>query len=523
MSDSHVPYTGPYTGDILATSDDEPTRRAPWLLVGGAGVLVLALIGGVTYGVGALSGGGSQPESALPGGAVAFLKVDLDPSAGQKVDGFRFMRQFPALRSKLQGDDLRKIAFEAVADSAGWDDIDFARDVAPWMGDRVAVGVYPPSGPSGDAESGTPEPDMVLAVQVRDEDGAREGLRKLNESSTSGTGGDTAPGFVIDGDYALVAEDQAQAYRAAEDAAAGTLDQDREFSSDLAAAGDGVLAAWTDAEGMSSLFGAGAAMFGSPVGAVGAATGRTTLVARFDGPDAFEVTGQVRGADAASWSSHRVRGMAALPGSSMVAVGLADGDELVTRAFAAIREALGDEGGAGMFGLSTFDDAVAQAEQFLGIELPEDIAVLLGDNVVAALDGGDSGEPQVGARISTDVTRAERVLDAITRASGGALPLERRTVGKDLVVASTPQQADRLSTDGTLGDKGSFTKALPDLEDADAAAWVDVRGLVGLFGVGGGNDPGEVDDDLEPLEGVGLSVSSEGKGSATFRLRVVTS
>ena len=176
-----------------------------------------------------------------------------------------------------------------------------------------------------------------------------------------------------------------------------------------------------------------------------------------------------------------------------------------------------------MAGQSNFDDAVLQAEQQLGIEIPEDIAALLGDNLVAALDGGDSGETQVGARITTDVARAEHVLDAITEASGGALPLERRTVGKDLVVASTPQQADRLSADGTLGDKDAFTKALPDLEDADAAAWVDVKGLLGgLFGGGTGDGTSAVDEDLEPLQGVGFSVSSEDKGSATFRLRVVT-
>ena len=115
MSDSHgpgdgvsppppggTPYSGAFNGDILATSgDEEPTRRVPWLVVAGVGVLVLALVGGVTYGVGALSGGGSQPESALPSGAVAYLKVDLDPSAGQKVDALPVHAQVP--RAALEG------------------------------------------------------------------------------------------------------------------------------------------------------------------------------------------------------------------------------------------------------------------------------------------------------------------------------------------------------------------------------------------------------------------------------------
>ena len=107
--------------DVLASEPEEPTKRAPWGLVGAAGVLVLALVGGVTYAVGALSGGGSQPADALPSGAFAAVTLDLDPSAGQKLDGFRFLRKFPALRDKVPATgDLREVMFDAVADDAGW-------------------------------------------------------------------------------------------------------------------------------------------------------------------------------------------------------------------------------------------------------------------------------------------------------------------------------------------------------------------------------------------------------------------
>ena len=77
---------------------------------------MLALVGGVTYAVGSLSGGGDQPADALPAGAFAAVSFDLDPSAGQKVDGFRFLRKFPALRDKVPLDgDLREILFDALA------------------------------------------------------------------------------------------------------------------------------------------------------------------------------------------------------------------------------------------------------------------------------------------------------------------------------------------------------------------------------------------------------------------------
>ena len=108
---------------------------------------MLALVGGVTYAVGALSGGGDQPADALPAGAFAVVSFDLDPSAGQKLDGFRFVRKFPALREKVPLDgDLRQVLFEALAPEVGWDDVDYEADVAPWLGKRLAVAAYPPVG-----------------------------------------------------------------------------------------------------------------------------------------------------------------------------------------------------------------------------------------------------------------------------------------------------------------------------------------------------------------------------------------
>ena len=109
-------------------------------------VLVAALIGGVTVAVRGLSGGGAQPEDALPGGAFAFAKVDLDPSAGQKINAMRFLRKFPALRDKVSlNGDLREALFESVSESAGWEKLDFDKDVEPWLGSRVAIAAYPPA------------------------------------------------------------------------------------------------------------------------------------------------------------------------------------------------------------------------------------------------------------------------------------------------------------------------------------------------------------------------------------------
>jgi hypothetical protein len=146
-------------------------------------------------------------------------------------------------------------------------------------------------------------------------------------------------------------------------------------------------------------------------------------VARFDGPDVFEVVGRATGSTTAGWASHPVTGLAELPASSVLAFGLADGNSLVPKAYDSMRESFGKEG-------QTLDDAVASLEHDFGIRVPDDIAVLFGDNLVVALDGTKSGEVQLGARVSTDVPKAQAVLDkveAALRAQGGGLP--RRTPG----------------------------------------------------------------------------------------------
>ena len=133
---------------------------------------------------------------------------------------------------------------------------------------------------------------------------------------------------------------------------------------------------------------------------------------------------------------------------------------------------------------------------------------------------------QLGARVSTDVPNAQAVLDkveAALRAQGGDFPVVRREAGNDLVIASTDRQADRLAASGTLGQVPAFQRALPDLGDADVAVWVDPAALVtSVFGAEGS---GSVDPNLEPIDGIGVTVSSgkgEGaEGTATYRFRLV--
>ncbi len=499
--------------DVLAAQPEERDRRsAPWAVVAAVAAVVLALVGGVTYAVGALSGGGTQPADALPSGAFAVVSFDLDPSMGQKIDGFRFLRKFPALREKVPLDgDVREVLFDAVAEQAGWSDVDYDADVAPWLGKRLAIAAYPP--PAHKDEF--PTPTAVVALQVTDQDKAQDGLQRLVSSFSSTAGGAPSLGWAFSGDYALLAETTGAARDLARRAEDKTLAQDEPFAGDLAEAGDGVAVAWVDMAAAGRSIGGSMMPFGGTGGLLGGAAGaggRSTLVARFDGPDVFEVVGRARGAgSAADWAQHPVTGMAELPASSAAAIGLADGDELVPRAIASMRKSLGQ--GADL------DEGIASFERETGIKVPEDLALLLGDNLVAALDGERTEQVEVGARVSTDVAAAQRVLDKIeaaARSHGGDVPVVHQEADGDLVVASTDRQAGLLSRSGTLGDVPAFSRALPDLADAEVAIWVDPPMVFeALFGGDGG-----ADENLEPIDGLGLTMSGD-KDTGTYRFRLV--
>ena len=104
--------------------------------------------GGGIFAYGKLNGG-DQPAAVLPGNAVAYARVDLNPSAGQKVAAMRFLLKFPSVKDKLgltgDNDDLRQKLFELIKKYAGDDlaDVDFDKDIKPWLGDRAGMAALP--------------------------------------------------------------------------------------------------------------------------------------------------------------------------------------------------------------------------------------------------------------------------------------------------------------------------------------------------------------------------------------------
>ena len=170
------------TGTDLSTAPDVlagwPERRAaPAARPGRSSsvppLLVLALVGGVTYAIGSLSGGGDQPAEALPTGALALLSASTSTRRRARrstASGSCGSSRPCGTRCRWTATPARSSSTPCAASSAGPTSTS-TTDVSPWLGKRLAVAVYPPV----DAPT-PPEPVVVVALQVTDEDKAEAGL-----------------------------------------------------------------------------------------------------------------------------------------------------------------------------------------------------------------------------------------------------------------------------------------------------------------------------------------------------------
>jgi len=178
-----------------------------------------------------------------------------------------------------------------------------------------------------------------------------------------------------------------------------------------------------------------------------------------------------------------------------------------------MRRGLGDQSGQ-------LDQSMQLLRSEFGVDLPADLATLLGSNLLAALDeGAGSGSVQGGVRVTTDVTAAQAVVDrlaAAARSQGADVPVVRRVAGSDLVLASTTAEAARLAQDGDLGSDADFRDALPDRADAQVALWADPAAIAtSLFG------SAAADENLQHVKGVGVTMTSDAAGTGSFRFRLV--
>jgi hypothetical protein len=477
----------------------EPAKksRKGWIIAIASALAVVLLGGGAVWAVGAIGGGGTQPHEVLPASSIAYVRLDLDPAANQKLALFQIARKFTVTKNTFQGDDPRKAVFDLTQD-AGLSKVDFAKDVDPWLGSRVGLAVVP---------SGGKEPDFAVAVQVKDEAQAKAGIKKLM--------GKEKYGLSFRDDYALVTSSQTLADKYAADTT--SLADNADFNDDVNAVGEqGVLSFWAHLGKVGEL----AVTDKSSEEAKALEQVKNARFAgalRFDSSHA-ELAGVIRGAEGMVEGDLEKANLAALPASTAGALSYSGLDQIITKKWAEIEQSVAASPAG-----AQFKQFVDQAKQTYGLQLPDDLATILGKNLTVAVDsqGLDSDKIKGGVRIMTDPAKAQAVVDKIEKAmtsSGQPAPQLAKVKGDGtFTLATTDEYAKALAAEGTLGESQTFQEAVPDADEATYALFVDLDKVEKYY------LPSMEGDDkanAQVLRAVGLS----GKQSATeasFSLRVL--
>jgi len=498
--------------------------------------LVAGVVAGVVAAVGlplggfalynALSGGGTQPHEVLPGHAIAYFRVDVDPSAGQKIEALRLLRKFPAFEKETGIDDpredVRKAIFEAMQADTGCE-LDFAEDVDPWLGERLGVGVFAPT-------DGDREPQVAVALQVKDEDTALAGIEELFACEEEAAD-DSPEGFAYYNEYLIIAETQRLADGYVKAAETDPLAASDAFSNDMERLGEqGVASMWFDGQGIFDAIRAGMAdMPGSTVDELPEQMDQIIADSYSSGAAAFrfdsgygELAAVVAGesyAEFADAPSVEVD----VPESAGLVVGNADAARLLRSQWDAL---------VGMQEWSN-PDARAEIEQFeaqTGLDLPADLETLLGDNFVLSLDSAglaevlhtfDTTALGFGAQIATDQAKFDDVyarVQDLAAQSGVPLQLNKTATDDGVVVSTSPAWAEKLAAGGALTDTAKYQTAVADADEAQSVFYLDFGAFDPL--VEQMNDK-ELTANFKPLQAVGASASyQEGYVDLTMRLTV---
>ncbi|MET0819451.1 MAG: DUF3352 domain-containing protein [Aeromicrobium sp.] len=572
-----------------------PVDSAPVATGGGKGGRA-AIIGGIAValvvagGIGAyavynrLSGGGTQPHDVMPASTQVYLRLDLDPSASQKINLFKLLRKVPDLADEIgiKNDeaDIRELVFPKILASE-CKDVDYDKDVEPWLGDRIGVG------------ASIKDRTALIAVQTTDEDKSRAGIKKLFACA------DEKYGIAYRDGYALIAPTQAEVDKAVAATDKATLGDNKTFSNDVDALGDqGIASAWADLKSLADLPEAKEAL-GPQLGElVKAGSVATTL--RADG-DAIEVA--VLGGMSPTKGDGKVAALGKLPSDTVAALSVSGAGKQVAEGFESFlseferRSAvvddtvsstpssalvdpistipaptsatptfpapsspspsfdpddpfgsdptdpngggLGDDfgddfGGDGFGGGFDIQRFIDQIELETGFKLPEDLETLFGDNLTLAIGSKNleklptlSGpEALSGLDVALALTSEKApALDLVERiaaqASKAGVPLITSPTDDGAVLASNQGAADAITDPkGSLGDEKAFQSVIPDGDEASTGLYVNIGTI--LDKLLEADPPADVRKNIESvskLSAVGISSGTQ-DGRAMTRMRV---
>jgi hypothetical protein len=537
-------YLESSAGSPVASSGRASDSRKRLLVLGGL-VGVLAVGGGAVWAASSFLATGDQPAEAMPASTLGYVSIDLDPSGGQKIEAIQTLRKFPAFKEHIgleTDDDLRERLFEELVKSGECEGLDYAEDVEPWLGDRAAMGA---------ADLGGDTPTPILVVQVKDAGKATDGLDNLREvcGGESSESAEDNGGWVVDGDWVVIGENQAEAQKVVDATEEeGSLADDEDFKTWTAEAGDpGIVSMYAapeageflgrymgDMAGMGSMFGAPSVdgmEFDPETGEFdGSAPGESPSVP----PELQEALDEFGGAAATvrfddgavelemAYSNYQeeltehvlgdagVEMVEGLPEDTVAAFGLGLEEGWAQAMLDYFAETSGEE--------MDVDELLAQAESETGLALPEDLETLLGEGVAIGLGSGIdpdaivNGGPEelpLGIKIKGDAEEIQAVLDKVKELAGPEVAPYLEVTESDgyAVLGTNPDYKDALASEGSLGETEAYGKVIED--EAKSVLFLDFDAdddwLVRLT-----EDEPELSDNVAPLSALGTSGWVEG-------------
>lgn len=494
----------------------QPTKSRKGLaLAAGGAVLAVAAVGGGVWGYQAYFGQGDQPAQALPSkGLLGYVALDLSPNGDQLLAARSTLKKFPALADqvKLDGkEDLRKSLFEKLQEDGTCKGLDYDKEVAPWLGDRLAVAAM-------DAGKGE-EPDALLVFQTTDTGKAEKALPAVLDCLNEDTAEDSKlTSHAFSGDWLVLGEAKGSAEKAVDGASDSSLADDEHFAEWTEAAGDpGIFTGYASKLGYERLM--DFVQADSDVKLPKAAqeemekfTG-AGVVGRFrDG--GLEVEFAARAGKGGATLGDTLGG---LPATTVAALGFAVPDGWLDKAIDTYGPLLEDEAGI------TPDEAEEQLQAAIGLDF-KDIEALVGESVVISVDSDidtdaveqfdPTGIP-VGITITGDTAKIEKAIDKL-RDAGIKQGMPRGFVvskvsGDRVVVSVSPDYADKLADEDGLGNSDTFAKLVPNADDAASAFFLDFDANDWLDDLMKSFDaPKDVRDNVAPLSGIGVTGWQEG-------------
>jgi hypothetical protein len=505
-----------------------PRRRRRGVIVGAIGAAFAIVLGGGAFAAYQyLNGGGPQPAEALPSDSVAYLRIDLDPSASQKVNALRLLRRVPEFEEATgissDTDDLRELMFDTMVEGTDCD-LSYDNDIEPWIGDRAGLAAVPVDD----------QLVSVAAIQVSDEQAAQDAVDAIKECglttssfaapevdvTSGGVGGVMASSDVVEsadesadvdfvGDYMLVADHPDVLPDIVSDAEASPLSESQQFQSDMDALdGVGFASYWVDLDG----FREAAASMGGPSGQFDMAGAHSMFGALRAGSDNIEFVMQTR--SDADISADVDNPISELPDTTLMAASASGGAELVDDHWGDLQSMI-----EGLGGPDAYAEMLSRVEAETNLRLPDDLQTILGDNITLAMDSTgltpenfDSDDPAdfyFGARMTTDQAAIQDVVDRLNAklaSEGMSGSLITQETDDGLVVASNEDYAGMLASGGDLGSSDGFETAVPDGAASIVTFYLDFDRLTDAMAQDESTDQKMVET-LEPMRALGSSLT----------------